>query len=159
MNQIQVPISEIKHIIDCSITQLRPQQNWMVIPPDQQIPTRFNGRLTWNKETQKEALYLSDKQANMCIEGNNLREELSDKLIVVLPANVLDYLLANPYLIPEDWKNMEVFFWGTIYHHSNNGPFVRSLSCSTGGVWNAGRRPLDSNFGMYNPTALPTNMS
>jgi len=40
-------------------------------------------------------------------------------------ANVLDYLLAHPELIPEDWKNKYVFFWGTIYRYSSGG--LRSL--------------------------------
>jgi len=33
----------------------------------------------------------------------------------VVNANILDFLLANPHLIPEDWKGKSVFFWGTVY--------------------------------------------
>jgi hypothetical protein len=45
--------------------------------------------------------YLADGQKNgKTIEGNKLRKELAN--MPVLNANVLDYLLANPDLIPED---------------------------------------------------------
>ena len=49
-------------------------------------------------------------------------------------ANVLDYLLAHPELIPEDWKNKYVFFWGTIYRYSSGGLCVRYL-CWNGSKW------------------------
>lgn len=45
--------------------------------------------------------------------GNKLRQELAKQ--PVLNANVLDFLLANSHLIPEEWKGKAVFFWGTVY--------------------------------------------
>lgn len=64
--------------------------------------------------------YLDEGQENdKYVEGNKLRQRLAGK--PVLNANVLDYLLANPDLIPEEWKTDEtgntryIFFWGTVY--------------------------------------------
>lgn len=45
----------------------------------------------------------------------------------MLNANVLEYLLAHPDLIPEEWKGKAVFFWGTIYRDSDGGLYVRYL--------------------------------
>jgi hypothetical protein len=55
------------------------------------------------------SLHLSPNQQNRKeIEGNKLRKELADK--PALNANVLDYLLAHPHFIPEEWKGKYVFF-------------------------------------------------
>lgn len=77
-------------------------------------------------------LYLSKRQVgNKTIVGHKLREEVSKKEI--LNANVLDYLLAHLELIPKHWKKDEngniryIFFWGTIYRHSDGSLYVRFL--------------------------------
>jgi len=70
------------------------------------------------------SLYLSGKQ-NGGIKGDELREVLVGE--PVLNANVLDYLLAHQELIPESWKGKELYFWGTIYCHHNEGLCVRCL--------------------------------
>lgn len=83
-------------------------------------------------------LYLNDGQKNgNYIEGNKLRQHLADK--PTLNANVLDYLLANPDLIPEEWKKdgmnktQYISFWGTVYCCSAGNLCVRSL------YWRDGR--------------------
>jgi len=80
----------------------------------------------------KVKFYLSPNQQNgKSIEGNKLRKELAGKK--VLNANVLDYLLAHPELIPENWKKDEngktrcIFFWGTIYRDPYGLLHVRYL--------------------------------
>lgn len=84
------------------------------------------GRLLWDALAQADCLYLSAAQKNGdSIEGNKLRKELAGK--PVLSANVLDYLLANQHLIPEEWKDKAVFFWGTVYRGSGGGLYVRYL--------------------------------
>lgn len=47
-------------------------------------------------------LYLSEEQKKEGIIGHDLRNELEGKS--VMNANVLDYLLVHPELIPEGWK-------------------------------------------------------
>ena len=72
------------------------------------------------------SLYLSPHQKNEdFIKGDMLQRELANKH--VLNANVLDYLLAHPNLIPEAWKGKKVFFWGTIYLGTYGLLTVRSL--------------------------------
>jgi hypothetical protein len=81
---------------------------------------------------------LSEQQKGGYIKGEELRKELQDK--VVLNANVLDYLLAHPDLIPESWKKDErgntrfIYFWGTIYRDSSGSLYVRYL-CWDGDCW------------------------
>ena len=56
----------------------------------------------------------------------------------VLNANVLDYLLENPHLIPEEWKSdptdeyrskgyQRIHFLGTLYEHSHGGLAARYI--------------------------------
>ena len=54
-----------------------------------------------------------------------------------ISASVLDYLLANQELIPNEWKGKRIFFFGTIYRAMMNGEqCVRYLSWSDyGGFW------------------------
>lgn len=63
----------------------------------------------------KGILYLSKKQKKGSIGRYDLRKELNRS---VMNANVLDYLLAHPELIPESWKSKNIYFWGTIYRCS-----------------------------------------
>jgi hypothetical protein len=102
--------------------------------------------------------YLSEPQGKeKSIEGNKLRKELEGKS--VLNANVLDYLLAHPHLIPEDWKEdgkgrtRYIFFWGTIYRDSDGGLCVRCLYWG-GGRWRWSLRWLDYVWDVSYPAAL-----
>ena len=97
------------------------------------------------------ALHLEPEQEKGRIAGNTLRERLKGK--PVLNANVLDYLLAHPELIPEDWKGKYVFFWGTIYRNSGGNLCVRYLYWRDG-WWAWGRNWLDRDFNGYRPAAL-----
>ena len=78
-------------------------------------------------------LYLDGNQKTGAIGGDELREKLRSK--PTGNANLLDFLLKpeNQHLIPEDWKSMHVFFWGTIYLDFSSCPKVRCM------YWSAGR--------------------
>lgn len=76
-------------------------------------------------DSAKISLYLSEKQKEGIISGHDLRKDLAGK--PVMNANVLDYLLARPELIPEEWKGKHIFFWGTIYCDSFGNLYVRCL--------------------------------
>jgi hypothetical protein len=95
--------------------------------------------------------YLSKKQKKGSIGGHDLRKELAN--LPVLNANVLDYLLAHPELIPEEWKNKYIFFWGTIYSDSVGYLYVRCLDWN-GSKWDWDCSWLDSDFNSDNPAAL-----
>ena len=60
-----------------------------------------------------------------CLRGYELEEALENK--PVLNACVLDWLLAHPKLIPENWKSRYIFFWGTIYRSKDGSVYVRGL--------------------------------
>lgn len=80
----------------------------------------------------KTTLFLMKEQKMGRVVGHDLRKDLVDQ--PVLNANVLDYLLAHPDLIPEEWKGKAVFFWGTIYRDRDGSLCVRYL-CWYGVRW------------------------
>lgn len=96
--------------------------------------------------------YLSKKQQKgKVITGNDLRKELSS--MPVLNANILDFLLKNPQLIPESWKTGYTYFWGTIYRYSDGSLCVRCLDWGAG-QWQAYCTWLDGGWYGQNPAAL-----
>ena len=127
VRQVLLNFAEIKpleHLINCDAKPSIPN-GWSIVPDKEQLPNRVQGSFQWNPAQVK--LYLSDQQRN----GHELKKKLADK--EVLPANVLDYLLANKHLIPEEWKGESVFFWGTVYRDAYGSPSVRYL------YWYGGR--------------------
>lgn len=97
-------------------------------------------------------LHLSPNQMNgKYVEGNKLRKELATE--PVLNANILDYLLAHPELIPEDWKGKYVFFWGTIYRNSHGRLCVRCLYWH-GSAWDWSYYWLVGGFSGSGPAAV-----
>jgi len=107
-----------KHPIDCDADPYLPEGL------EEVVSHKKGGVLEWNPV--KAYLLLSPNQQNdFTIRGYNLRKELENE--PVLNANVLDYLLAHPELIPEEWKGKIVFFWGTIYRDLDDNLYVRYL--------------------------------
>jgi len=89
----------------------------------------------WEFDVKKISLYFSEKQREGVIKWDEWRNDLVGKF--TFNANVLDFLLANQYLIPEAWKNIKVFFSGTIYRHFGSDLRVRYL-CFKDGIWQWG---------------------
>lgn len=105
------------HIIDCDAEPFVPQ-GWSVEEHQKA------GQFEWSPE--RVQLYLSANQRDgKSIRGHDLREELRGQ--AVLNTNVLDYLLNHPHLIPEEWKDKSVFFWGTVYRFPDGALCVRYL--------------------------------
>jgi hypothetical protein len=65
-------------------------------------------------------------------------------------------LLANPELIPEEWKGKFIFFWGTIYRNSDGSLYVRYLNWN-GDQWNWNFNCLDNDWNDNNPAAVSAN--
>ena len=88
------------------------------------LEKRADGKLYANG---KEVIrYRSRKQqGGSYIQGHKLRKELAD--VQVLNACILDALLANPQLIPEEWKSGYTYFWGTIFRNAGGYLYVRCL--------------------------------
>lgn len=121
-----------QHIIDCDARPLEPS-GLTVAPESEQLANRVRGQFVFDPANVK--LHLSsNQQGGKFIRGNDLRKELASE--PVLPANVLDFLLANPHLIPEEWKGKYVFFWGTIYRDSG-GPLCVRYLYFRGGGWDS----------------------
>lgn len=136
-------IIQVMHVIDCDADPFVP--NGMKV-----VEHHKGGQLEWHAE--KVALYLSKLQKNgEYIDGNKLRKELESML--VLNANVLDYLLAHSELIPEEWKSKAIFFWGTIYRHSDGTLYVRCLKWD-GGQWHWYDYWLDYDFNSGYPAIV-----
>ncbi len=112
------------------------------------------GQFQWDGAKVK--LYLARGQKNgKVIEGNKLRNKLRKELAKkhVFNANLLDYLLAHPHLIPEEWKEKAVFFWGTIYRDRGGGLYVRCLFWSGDG-WNRDFGWLDRGWSGGSPAVV-----
>jgi hypothetical protein len=100
-------------------------------------------------------LHLEPEQIDDYIKGEVLVERMKGK---GLSANVLDYLLAHPESIPEDWKGKWVYFWGTIYRNADGYLYVRFL-CWRGVGWGWDYFWLGSAFGGRSPAAVSASIS
>jgi hypothetical protein len=145
--QVVNGLAEIKmldHMIDCDAPPFI-HNGWFIEEHGK------NGQLGMWKWNPKVGLYISEKQRKGIITGNDLRKELVDRPI--LNVNVLDYLLAHPKLIPESWKGIKVFFWGTIYRNDNGDLYVRYLYWG-GFRWDWVYSWLGNNFDASDSVAL-----
>ncbi|HNZ86642.1 MAG TPA: hypothetical protein PLD95_03430 [bacterium] len=132
-----------EHIVDCDANPFAPNVNWLV--ESHQKGGQFQFDLS------KIELYLSKKQKEGLIIGNDLRKELKNK--PVLNACVLKYLLDHQELIPDDWKDKYVCFWGTIYKYFNNMLIVPHLYWNEyEWVWSF--NCLECNFSSSSPAVL-----
>lgn len=77
---------------------------------DKVVENKTYGKIEWKPELFE--LYLSEKQKNDYIKGEDLREEMKDKN----PVNfaILSFLKNNPKLIPKEWRRKYIYGWGTV---------------------------------------------
>jgi hypothetical protein len=114
-----------KFIIDCDADPFVPE-GWRVKEHQK------GGQFEWNPKNVE--LWVAEGQKNgEYMQGSELYEETKTKS--VLNANVLDYLLAHKELIPDDWKDKDIFFWGTVYQLENGGFVIRCLGNGTEKGW------------------------
>jgi hypothetical protein len=122
-----------------------------VIPDGWKVEShQKGGQLVFDTASVK--LHLDTGQQNgSLIKGNELRKKLTN--MPVMNANMLDWYLAHPECIPEEWKGKYVFFWGTIYRNRNGLLCVRYL-CWHGGRWNWGCGWLEDDWDADYPAAV-----
>lgn len=109
------------------------------------------GSFEW--DASKVVLHLEEEQKGGTIIGTELRKRLEG--LPVMNACLLDFLLANTGLIPEEWKDSAVFFWGTIYRGEAGGLYVRCLYWDCGcWRWSWYYDWLDNQWGDERPAAL-----
>lgn len=89
------------------------------------------GQVIW---PQRVDLYSSSRQSCQCAggdsgdSGRNIHEAIQKRK--PFNAVLLDFLLKYPILIPADWKDKIVLFWGTIYadeHFPSESSRIRGL--------------------------------
>ena len=138
----ELEMQEGRHLINCDTEPFLPD-GWQGVEFHHK-----HGELLWSPE--KVQLHLAEDQQNGMV-GTDLRTALEGK--PVLNANVLDYLLAHPQLIPESWKGKLVFFWGTIYRGAGGDLCVRCLRWS-GSRWYWGCHWLGDRWDGSGPAAV-----
>jgi hypothetical protein len=86
-----------------------------------QIVTRVQGE--WNFASNSTNLYLSKRQKDgQDIRGYDLLNELKGKSVIGV--HLSDYIKNDFYLIPPEWIDMTIFFWGTIYRNWDDQLYV-----------------------------------
>jgi len=131
-----------KHLIDLDAAPFTPK-GWEV------EEHQNGGQFEW--DVTKVNLY---QQNGKVIQGYKLREELQTKN--PFNANLLDFLLAHPNLIPKGWKGNYVYFWGTIYRGRGDNLCVRSLFWG-GGQWRWNWLYLEGVWDGVSPAAVPAS--
>lgn len=146
----EVPIATtLQHTINCDVKPFEPN-SLTVASESEQIASRVHGQFTFDPAKVK--LHFSpNQQEGKYIVGSKLKKELEDR--PVFTAHVLDFYLANPYLISEEWKGKAVFFWGTIFRDAHGDRCVRYLYFSDG-RWYSDYYWLDSDWYGSNPAAV-----
>ncbi|MGH7175373.1 MAG: hypothetical protein ACREGR_03380 [Minisyncoccia bacterium] len=152
LRQGHVLLTVPEHLIDCDADLFNPwaKDGWTVDEHQKGGQWKFDPK-------QVEFFLSSGQKGSKTIEGNKLRKELAGK--PVLNANVLDYLLKNPHLIPEEWKKdaqgntRYIFFWGTVYRDRGGSLYVRCLDWSDGS-WDWSISWLDGRWDGDNPAAV-----
>lgn len=130
------------HLINCDTPPFT--------PPNWSIERHQLGGL-WKFGPAKISFYRSDGRIKEFIEGNQLRQKLVNES--VLNANVLDYLIDHPHLIPKNWKDKRVYFWGTIYRDLDGDLYVRHLDWD-GSKWGWHFKWLNNIFGIGSFVAI-----
>lgn len=124
------------------------------------------GFLEWNPRRPQIELYLTADQRKGIIPGDKVLAELENFEGTMVNANLLDFLvehaLERPWMIPEDWKNVEhhrtkhILFWGTRYNYEGS-ICVRTLDWSADAreqVWKAGYCWVDNRLNSQFPAAM-----
>lgn len=142
-----------RHVIDCDAPVFLPH-GWEDPGVFDQLPNRVKGQIVFNPK--KIALFWAKGQRTSLVNGYDIKKQLADR--PVLDANVLDYLLAHQEVIPEESKDDNTYFWGTIYRRFD--PFFRSwfplvrYLCWKDSLWRWGATELHDDFPPNSPAIL-----
>ncbi len=156
---MSTPQPQPAHVIDCDAPSFIPSGDWKIAGPEHQLPGSVPGQLVWDPAKIEFAFSLNQRTGMVL--GTELARYLAWKEL--LRANVLDYLLAHPEIIPNSWKEYRppkcrlvgcyIYFWGTIYQDKDGDLFVRCLhydghDCMGSCRW------LGREFGNRSPAAV-----
>lgn len=131
-----------KYIVDLDADPKTPFAGWRVVEHVKGGKFEFDPK--------KVKLYFTDAPGDG--RGHALREMMKDQ--PVYNANLLDFYLENTHLIPADWHNMHVCFWGTIYTDDQGRLCIRTLWMQRGAGAIDIDETLDSIFLVTFPAAI-----
>ena len=132
------------YVVDCDTDPYVPYSGWKV------VEHKRGGQVLWDPT--KVRRYLSKNQlGNKYEEGNRLRKELERQ--TTFNANLLEHLLLYPELIPKEWEEDRVFFWGTLFGVFHHGLCIRCLYFD-GSRWGHYYYYLNSGFGNNDPALV-----
>lgn len=122
------PTGVVQHIIDLDKDPLIPTSDFTTVTVERHLR---GGQFLWDP-TKVSILPIKNslKYKNDLPIEIYIRECVDDSFF---NANLFDYLLQNPEIIPEDWKLNScgqpslLPFWGTIYLYKNFGRCIRSF--------------------------------
>lgn len=146
----------MKHVIDLN------KQPLLVNSLEWVIDHKEGGLFEWDPKKVELAL-LEKQELRDGIDSYKIIEGLADKN--PFNANLLDYLLEHPDLIPKQWEveltegwTREIFFWGTIYGRKGYRGFatyriVRSLEWD-GSSWKGSQREVWRQFYKHDPAIV-----
>jgi len=120
------------HVIDCDAKPFCPKY-WKV------FAHKKSGEIIWNSKS----IVLSRLiEVGKLSSAQEIPQETTG--VSILNAAVLDYLLSHPYLMPEEWKNGHICFWGTIYSYKigNRDTFWIRRLVWMGNDWQWEFRPI-----------------
>lgn len=138
-------IVELEHYIDLNARPFVPK-GWQI------CSYREGGQFKW--DASKVQLYLDPIQKGKSgALGREIYHLVTHLDHLVLNANVLDYLLSRPHIIPESWKSFSLYFWGTLYHDETSNVCVRYLIWR-GDKWDWASKRLYETFHGTNYAAL-----
>ena len=150
--------AEIKpYVVDLDAAPFTPD-GWRVLSHKQGGQWKYDATKVVLYESERLSVDWSRDDYPPRVDGIKLYQELESQM--VMNANLLDFYLAHPHLIPENWGNRHVFFWGTIYYA---GPDESIIPCNFNGVrclywkcgeWRSYHRWLDESWGLLEPAVL-----
>ncbi len=108
-------IVAVDHVVKFDSEPFVPE-GFRLAPPENQLSVRMSGDFVW-----------SDGHVLALIAQASTREGLWIPGRRALGAQLLDYMLEHPYLIPAELEGKRIFFWGTVYLDAEGCGCVRSL--------------------------------
>lgn len=131
------------------------EKNKMISSKWKVLEHQKNGVFYWNPE--KICLFVAEEQEIDSLSSKKLKKIFEEEKINVLNSNLLFFLEKHQELIPADWKDEVVVFWGTIYQEEkSNRLYVLTLE------WQIDRYAInymwvEGYFGKHEPSAILVN--
>lgn len=108
-------IVDVDHIVNFDTEPFIPKY-LSLAPLSSQLPVRMSGNFIWSDFNVMALVIQASTAEGLWIPGRR-----------ALGAQLLDYMLKYPYLIPMGLEGRRIHFWGTVYHNESGSKCIRSL--------------------------------